>query len=60
MEILAFVIAVIFWWTFWNRLNRIMIAVERVADHVSKGTPTSAGTEQQQSAPEKNLFDGSF
>jgi hypothetical protein len=40
MELIAFVLAVIFWWTFWNRLNRIMIAVERVADHMTKGAST--------------------
>jgi hypothetical protein len=36
-----------------------MIAVEKVAEHVSKGTPTSSNTEQQ-SASGKKVFDGSF
>lgn len=34
MEVIAFVVAVLFWWTFWNRLNRIMVAVELSNEHV--------------------------
>lgn len=31
MEIVGFVLGLLFWWTFWNRLNRIVVAVESMA-----------------------------
>jgi hypothetical protein len=36
MEIIAVIVAVIFWWTFWNRLNRITIAVEKIASQIKQ------------------------